>query len=460
MSAAVLWFRRDLRLGDNPALLAALERGGDDGVVPLFVLDPRVWEPSGDPRRRFLVGCLQALREATGGALLVRRGDPRDVVPAVVREAGAGSVHVARDVGPYGRRRDAAVREALAALAGDDGAGVPLVEDGTSYAVGPGRVVKSDGTPFQVFTPFSRAWRAHGVPGPAPTPGAVPWARLDGPDELPDAPPVDADLLEPGEDAARAAWRSFRDERLDHYADERDRPDLDSTSRMSAYLHLGCVHPRTLVAEAGARGGAGAEAYVRELCFRDFYADVLWHRPDSAREAYKPDLVDMEHDDGDVARERVRAWEQGRTGYPIIDAAMRQLLGQGWMHNRMRMLVASFYVKDLHQRWQPGARFFLQHLVDGDLASNNHGWQWVAGSGTDASPYFRVFNPVLQGRKFDPRGDYVRRWVPELRGVEGAAVHEPWALPGGVPDGYPERVVDHAAERQVALDRYQAVRGG
>jgi len=456
----VVWFRRDLRLGDNPALLAALERGGDDGVVPLFVLDPAVWEPSGAPRRRFLVGCLQALREATGGALLVRRGDPRVVVPAVARAAGAGSVHVARDVGPYGRRRDAAVREALAALPGEDDGGVALVEDGTSYVIGPGRVVKEDGTPFQVFTPFSRAWRAHGIPAPAPTPTAVPWVRLDGPDELPEAPPVAADLLEPGEDAARASWRTFRDERLDRYADERDRPDLDSTSRMSAYLHLGLVHPRTLVADAAERGGAGADAYVRELCFRDFYADVLWHRPDSAREAYRPDLVDMEHDTGEQARERVRAWEEGRTGYPIVDAAMRQLLGQGWMHNRMRMLVASFYVKDLHQRWQPGARFFLQHLVDGDLASNNHGWQWVAGSGTDASPYFRVFNPVLQGKKFDPHGDYVRRWVPELRGVAGAGVHEPWALPGGVPDGYPERVVDHAAERQVALDRYQAVRGG
>lgn len=461
MSApAVLWFRRDLRLADNPALLAARDRGGEGGVLPLFVLDPSVWDPAGGARRRFLVGCLEALRESTGGALVVRRGDPREVVPAVVREAGAGSVHVARDVGPYGRRRDDAVREALGRLPGAGGAdGVPLVEDGTAYAVGPGIVTKADGAPFQVFTPFSRAWRAHGVPDPAPTPRQVAWARLDGPDDLPAAPDVDADLPAPGEEAATAAWRAFRDERLDRYADERDRPDLDATSRLSAYLHLGCVHPRTLVREATARGGPGAEAYVRELCFRDFYADVLWHRPDSAREAYKPELAGMEHDDGEEARRRVRAWEQGRTGYPVVDAAMRQLLGQGWMHNRMRMLVASFYVKDLHQRWQGGARFFLRHLVDGDLASNNHGWQWVAGTGTDASPYFRVFNPVTQGRRFDPRGDYVRRWVPELRGVEGAAVHEPWALPGGLPDGYPERVVDHAEERKVALSRYEAVRG-
>ena len=449
---AVMWFRRDLRVGDNPALLAA--RGAGDGVVPLFVLDPRVWDAAGPPRRAFLVGCLEALREQTDGALLVRRGDPRDVVPAVVRETGAGSVHVARDTGPYGRRRDEAVRAALGA-AGD----VPLEEDGTAYAVGPGRVLKGDGSPFQVFTPFSKGWAQHGVPEPASRPRSVPWLAAGGADDLPAAPDVDHDLLPAGEEAALAAWRTFRDERLDGYAEERDRPDLDSTSRMSAYLHLGCVHPRTLVKEARARGGDGADAYVRELCFRDFYADVLWHRPDSAWDAYKPELADMEHDAGAEAERRVDAWREGRTGFPVVDAALRQLLAQGWMHNRMRMLTASFLVKDLHQRWQVGARHFLHHLVDGDLASNNHGWQWVAGTGTDASPYFRVFNPVTQGHKFDPHGDYVRRWVPELRGVEGAAVHEPWDLPGGLPEGYPRRVVDHKAERQVALDRYAAVRG-
>ncbi|MEJ5946207.1 deoxyribodipyrimidine photo-lyase [Pseudokineococcus basanitobsidens] len=452
---AVLWFRRDLRLGDNPALLAARERGGDDGVLPLFVLDPRVWDAAGAPRRHFLVGCLEALRDATDGALVVRRGDPVDVVPRLAREVGAASVHVARDTGPYGRRRDAAVREELGE--------VPLVEDGTPYAVGPGRVLKDDGSPFQVFTPFSRAWQAHGVPEPALTPRSLTWARADGADDLPDAPdvaPEDAgELPVPGEAGARAAWKAFRDERLERYADERDRPDLDSTSRMSPYLHLGLVHPRTLVHDARARGGEGADAYVRELCFRDFYADVLWHRPDSAWDLYKDDLAGMEHDDGAQARRRVQAWEEGRTGFPVVDAAMRQLLSQGWMHNRMRMLVASFYVKDLHQPWQGGARFFLRHLVDGDLSSNNHGWQWVAGTGTDASPYFRVFNPVTQGKKFDPDGDYVRRWVPELREVAGGRVHEPWDLPGGLPDGYPARVVDHADERKVALARYEAVRG-
>ncbi|MEJ5912869.1 cryptochrome/photolyase family protein [Pseudokineococcus sp. 1T1Z-3] len=452
MSTAVMWFRRDLRLADNPALLAARGRSGDDGVLPLFVLDPKVWDAAGAPRRRFLVGCLEALREATDGALVVRRGDPVDVVPALAREVGAASVHVARDTGPYGRQRDEKVRAAL----GDD---VDLVEDGTSYAVGPGLVTKDDGSPFKVFTPFSRAWGERGVPDPALDPRALTWARATGADDLPDAPDVEHELPEPGEDAAKAAWKAFRDGRLDRYGDERDRPDLDSTSRMSPYLHLGCIHPRTLVKEARDRGGNGADAFVRELCFRDFYADVLWHRPDSAWELYKDDLAGIEHDSGKQARRRVQAWEEGRTGFPVVDAAMRQLLGQGWMHNRMRMLVASFYVKDLHQPWQGGARFFLRHLVDGDLASNNHGWQWVAGTGTDASPYFRVFNPITQGRRFDPDGDYVRRWVPELRDVEGGGVHEPWDLPGGVPEGYPERVVDHAAERKVALERYESVRG-
>lgn len=455
MTTSVLWFRRDLRLSDNPALLAARD-AADDGVVPLFVVDPALWGPSGSPRQAFLVGCLHALAEATEGALVVRHGDPRAVVPQVAREVGAQEVHVARDVGPYGRRRDADVASSLPPDA-------RLVETGTAYAVAPGRLVTAEGGPYRVFTPFSRAWRAHGWRPPASPPRAVGW-RTAPSEALPDAPELPgaelpgAGLPEPGEAAARAAWQRFLAEDLDDYAEQRDRPDLDATSRMSAYLHLGCLHPRTLLADLRTREGSGREAYERELCFRDFYADVLWHRPDSAREYYRRELAGMAYDSGPRARALVQAWERGRTGFPIVDAAMRQMLAEGWMHNRMRMLVASFYVKDLHQEWQPGARYFLQHLVDGDLASNNHGWQWVAGTGTDAAPYYRVFNPVTQGQKFDPSGDYVRRWVPELRGIPGKAVHTPWDAPGGLPDGYPERVVDHAREREVALERYQAVR--
>jgi deoxyribodipyrimidine photo-lyase len=198
--------------------------------------------------------------------------------------------------------------------------------------------------------------------------------------------------------------------------------------------------------------------YTDELAWRDFYADVLWHNPASAREHLNAELAGIEYDRGDEAEEHVRAWEEGRTGFPIVDAGMRQLRGEAYVHNRVRMIVASFFIKDLHQPWQRGARYFMQHLVDGDLASNNHGWQWVAGTGTDASPYYRVFNPSTQGKKFDPDGDYVKRWVPELRDVPAKFVHEPWLSPDGLPAGYPEPVVDHAHERQVALDRYAAAR--
>jgi deoxyribodipyrimidine photo-lyase len=441
---SLLWFRRDLRLADHPALLAAR---GDGDVVPVFVLDPVLWGPAGAPRRAFLLDCLADLRERTGGALVLRTGNPAEAIPRLVRETGAGRVHVSADTGPYGRERDAAVEAAL----GD----VPLVRTGSPYAVTPGRVTKGDGTPYQVFTPYARAWREHGWRAPATTPRAVPWVAGVRSDDLPERPDLGDTVVPPaGEQAARAAWRRFRDERLTDYADARDRPDTDGTSRLSVYLKYGCIHPRTLLADLTGRGEP-VRRYTDELAWREFYADVLWHRPETAREYYRPELARMSYDeDADL----LAAWQAGRTGYPIVDAGMRQLLGEAWMHNRVRMITASFLVKDLHQEWQVGARHFLQHLVDGDLASNNHGWQWVAGTGTDASPYYRVFNPVTQGKKFDPDGGYVRHWLPELRDVDTRFVHEPWTAPGGVPAGYPEPVVDHAHERQVALDRYQRAR--
>ncbi|MGY1841183.1 MULTISPECIES: cryptochrome/photolyase family protein [unclassified Modestobacter] len=455
MPTALLWFRRDLRLGDHPALLAALDAAGPDGdVLPVFVFDDRLYGPAGDPRRRFLLDCLADLDGQTGGALVLRAGDPAQVLPALAAEVGAGSVHVTADAGPYGRRRDAAVERALGEL--------PLVRTGSPYAVAPGRVVKRDGTPFRVFTPFARAWREHGWHSPATRPDDVRWTRGVRSDEPPTAPGLDGVALPPaGEAAATAAWHRFRDERLLGYAEGRNTPGTNGTSRLSAYLKYGCIHPRTLLADlAAGPDSESARSYANELAWRDFYADVLWHRPGSAREYLRPELQAMGYDSGPDAEELVRAWQTGRTGFPIVDAGMRQLLGEAYVHNRVRMIVASFLVKDLHQEWTLGARWFMQHLVDGDLASNQHGWQWVAGTGTDASPYYRVFNPITQGKKFDPDGTYVKRWVPELRELEPKHVHEPWTAPGGVPAGYPEPVVDHAHERQVALDRYtRATRG-
>ncbi len=454
MPTSVLWFRRDLRLGDHPALLAAVEAAGGDGdVLPVFVVDPRLWEPAGAPRRQFLRDCLSALQRSVDGALVLRSGDPAVVLPSLVRESGADSVHVSADAGPYGRRRDAAVDEAL----GD----VPLLRTGSPYAVTPGRVTKQDGEPFRVFSPFARAWRAHGWRGPAPRPEVVRWLRGVPSDGLPPDQGLDGVRLPAaGEAAAVNAWERFRDSLLPGYPDTRNLPATDGTSRLSAYLKYGCLHPRTLLADLAADGEVteAVRRFTDELAWREFYADVVWHRPESAREPLDARTGAIEYDTGPEADARFTAWAQGRTGYPIVDAGMRQLLGEAYVHNRVRMIVASFLVKDLHLDWRRGARHFLQHLVDGDLASNNHGWQWVAGTGTDASPYYRVFNPTRQGRQFDPDGDYVRRWVPELRDVPAAHVHEPWLAPGGIPEGYPEPIVEHAAERQVALARYERAR--
>jgi deoxyribodipyrimidine photo-lyase len=448
---SLLWFRRDLRLTDHPALLAACEAAGPGGaVLPLFVLDPRLWEPAGAPRRRFLLDCLADLGPQVGGALVLRTGDPARVVPQVAREVGAAGVHVSADAGPYGRQRDAAVERAL----GD----VPLVRTGSPYAVTPGRVTTAEGTPFRVFSPFARAWRTHGWRAPAPRPESVPWAGGIRSDEPPAVSPAGVRLPPAGETAALAAWHRFLDEGLGDYRDTRNTPGTDGTSRLSAHLKYGCLHPRTLLADLAGREGESAAAYANELAWREFYADVLWHRPETHREAFDQRMATMTYDTGPDADARFAAWAEGRTGYPIVDAGMRQLRGEAWVHNRVRMIVASFLVKDLHVDWWRGARHFMAHLVDGDLASNNHGWQWVAGTGTDASPYYRVFNPVRQGKQFDPDGSYVRRWVPELRDVPTRYVHEPWLGPDGVPEGYPLPVVDHAEERRVALDRYERVR--
>jgi deoxyribodipyrimidine photo-lyase len=445
VATSVLWFRRDLRLRDNPALLAARDAGD---VLPLFVLDDALRRPSGAPRLAYLYRSLRALDEALGGRLVVLRGKPENVLPRVARDVSATSVHVAADFGPYGRDRDARVEQAL----GD----VELVRTGSPYAVAPGRVRKDDGTPFRVYTPFFRAWQAHGWRAPAG--GARPtWVAYDG-TGVPNDPPLPAGLTLPdaGERAALDRWESFRDGPLTGYAGARNRPDKPATSRLSVHLKYGEVHPRTLLADLSGRTGQGAETFRKELAWREFYADVLWQQPESARECLNKGFADMEVDE---APDRFAAWAEGRTGYPIVDAGMRQLLAEAWVHNRVRMIVASFLVKDLHLDWTLGAREFLRHLVDGDLASNNHGWQWVAGCGTDAAPFYRVFNPITQGRKFDPSGDYVRKYVPELADVPGGAVHEPWDLPDGLPAGYPERIVDHAAERLEALARYEHIRG-
>jgi deoxyribodipyrimidine photo-lyase len=284
-----------------------------------------------------------------------------------------------------------------------------------------------------------------------------------------------SELPPAGEAAALRRWAEFAEERLTDYAESRDRPDLDRTSRLSVHLKFGEIHPRTLLADLtrpdlrqpdlhSARTdphqklSKSHEVFRKELAWREFYADVLHHSPGSAREYMRTEFAAMPYDDGPNADARLTAWQYGQTGYPIVDAGMRQLLREGWMHNRVRMIVASFLVKDLHLEWQRGARWFMQRLVDGDLASNSHGWQWTAGCGTDAAPFFRIFNPITQGKRFDPDGRYVRRYIAELSHVTGSAVHEPWTIEDGYEHEYPRPIVDHAEERSESLARYELIR--
>jgi deoxyribodipyrimidine photo-lyase len=434
--------------------------------MPLFVADPALLGPAGPNRRRFLAAALAALNAELGGALVVRSGDPTHVVPAAAAEAGATVVVATADFGPHGAARDGAVGRALSAC------GRRLTTVDSNYAVAPGRLRSGAGTPFKVFTAYRRAWEATGWPGPSPAP-AVLYRRLDGDEDgldpesrlaapgshgLPDwweGLPLGGarELPDAGPGAAWDRLERFVSGPLTNYDRDRDLPAVAGTSGLSPYLRFGCLHPRSALALLGPH--PGAERFRTELAWREFYADVLWHRPNSARVPLLASAAGLRWDTGERARERFTAWATGTTGYPLVDAGMRQLLSQGWMHNRVRMVTASFLVKDLHIDWRLGARWFMWHLVDGDLASNQHGWQWVAGTGTDAAPFHRVLNPWRQQGRFDPAGAFVRRYVNELATVglvndgPGSDLH---------PSGYPEPVVDHATERNEALARFAEAR--
>jgi deoxyribodipyrimidine photo-lyase len=450
-----MWFRRDLRLMDNPALLAAIadaRAAGDGRVVPLFVLDPTLWEGAGLVRQHRLLASLRALGGTVGRNLLIRHGNPRTVVPEIAQAAGASQVHVSADYTPMGIRRDEEVEASLAK------AGIELIRTGSPYAVAPGRVRKSDGTPYRVYTPFYRAWATHGWRAPAADPPSdVDWWMPVECQGFPDVEPLPNGLtLVGGEEAAWSGWERFRQNGLAAYPEARDRPDIAGTSHLGDALKFGEIHPRSLLAELT----DADDVFRKELCWREFYADVLFHNPHSVYQSLDRRFDSaMRWTEGKDVERYLNAWRTGNTGFPIVDAGMRQLLQEGWMHNRVRMITASFLVKDLHVQWQHGATHFMQHLRDGDTASNVHGWQWTAGCGTDAAPFFRIFNPISQGIKFDPHGDYVRRYVPELAHLSGKSVHEPWLAADGYAHGYVAPIVDHGTERQIALADYSAIKG-
>jgi deoxyribodipyrimidine photo-lyase len=457
-STAIVWFRRDLRISDHPALLRAVEENRQ--VVPVFVLDDALLEgrwPSPN-RTWFMVRSLRALAATLaerGAPLTLLRGRPATVLPQFGAEIGAKSIYVSRDYAPYGRRRDAAVARAATSL------GISFTEEAGVLVHEPELVTSTSGRYFAVFSPFRRAWEAaptrSSVPrpvrinaGPVPSTGSdAIWRQLDALRPTADEALVPA----PGEDAARARLAAWgRSAALIDYDSGRDRLDRDGTSRLSQDLRWGLLSPvQVLEAVRGSDGrddDAGRRRFRSEICWRDFYAHLMWHQPRLARESYRVALEDVawEHD-----AEVIDAWREGRTGYPVVDAAMRQLAAMGWMHNRARMITASFLTKHLGVDWRVGEAHFMHHLLDGDVPSNNGGWQWAASTGTDPQPYFRIFNPTLQGQRHDPEGRYVRRWLPELAArpdLPGDAVHTPGA---GLPP-----IVDHAEARLRALRAYEA----
>jgi len=444
MSVAVVLFTSDLRVHDQPALHAAL-RGADE-VVPLFVADSGVRAVGFDApnRRAFLADCLTSLdaglRER-GGRLVLRTGEVVEEVCRVVRETGAQQVHLAAGVSGYATGREERLRAALT------GSGCALVvHDAVVTALPPGQVTPSGSDHFAVFTPYFRRWSETGIRAVVATPQALRVPETGG-DPLPDRGDVEGvspGLAAGGEHIGRRLLSSWLARGIGSYEDRHDDLAGDATSRLSPYLHFGCLSPVEVVRGARRSPGPGPLAFVRQLAWRDFHHQVLAARPASSWSDYRP-RGDRWRDDP----EEIAAWREGRTGYPVVDAAMRQLLHEGWMHNRGRLLVASFLTKTLYADWRIGARHFLDLLVDGDIANNQLNWQWVAGTGTDTRPN-RVLNPLLQAKRFDPQGDYVRRWVPELAGVEGPAVHQPWRLARldrARCGAYPDPIVDLAEGR-------------
>ncbi len=468
MSTIIHWFRRDLRVADNTALAAAARNA--DRVVPVFVLDDHYGnDPGIGPARfRFLRESLEELAgtlTAAGGRLILRPGPAARALPELAAETGATAVYANAEIGPYPEARDSAAAGALRGIQTE----LRLFPD--ALLVEPDALLSGAGEPYTVYSPFARRWDATEKLAPAPAPGrletpalrSVPMARVRSWRDL------SPDPLAPrgGESEALRLLSRFCDRPLSSYGIERNRPGREGTSRLSPHLHFGTISPRTVRARVLESAGSARDSavFLRELAWRDFYHHVLFHFPRVATESFRPQFDALAWR---TSTDTLDAWRRGETGYPLVDAAMRQLASTHWMHNRARMVVASFLTKDLHIHWREGQALFEKELADADLASNNGGWQWAAGSGTDAAPYFRIFNPVLQSKKFDPDGAYIRRYVPALAKVPDEKLHEPWTMTGDeqkesgcrIGRDYPEPIVDHAVERRVALGMMEDIARG
>jgi len=468
MNPVIFWFRRNLRLHDNAALCAAAETGRP--VVAVYISDAL---DSGGASRWWLHHSLSSLDAALqdhGAGLVIRSGKPEELLPDLIEATGAGALYYSRRYEPRARAQEDALESAL-----DGRCELHGFDD--SVIRHPDSVMTQSGTPYKVFTPFWKSASGCGEPDrPAPKPdefktttAGLDAGKINGLELLPTGPDWAGGLRDtwtPGEEGAFERLDATCEIAAD-YDDDRDRPDIDGTSRLSPHLHFGEVSPRQvwhdIRSATSANGRKGADALLRQLFWRDFSAYLLYHFPRLPEEPLRKEFREFPWTDD---AEGLRAWQRGRTGFPIVDAGMRQLWETGWMHNRVRMIVASFLVKDLLVPWQAGADWFLDTLVDADLANNSASWQWVAGCGTDAAPYFRIFNPVLQGKKFDPMGDYVRRWVPELERLPAKLIQEPWKADRDeqksanviIGEDYPEPIVNHGDARDLALEAYRAIR--
>jgi deoxyribodipyrimidine photo-lyase len=449
----IFWFRKDLRLQDNEALnLAAnlASRDLDNSVYPVYFL-PTDYKEYSPLRQHSIFESFSALAADLSGKIAASDAEPAATLAQLAKTHSVESVIATKSFDEKGIRQQNAVGLALSE------AGIKLELVGSNYAVLPGTVRKDDGSNLRVYTPFYKRWLSElTTPAFVLDSQKVHWAKLSlGFEFTPPSVPSPF-RVKAGEAFAKRTFERFSKNALAEYAQDRNRMDLSGTSKLSHALAHGEIHPRTLLAQLG--DSEGEEVFKKEIAWREFYADVLFHNPTTETEYYEPRFKNMRYSDPVADSMLLDAWKLGQTGYPVIDAAMRQLVTTGWMHNRARMVVASFLVKDLHFEWRIGAGYFEQHLTDFDPASNSHGWQWTAGCGTDASPYYRVFNPILQGAKFDPNGDYVRKFIPELQHIPGSQVHEPWLLIDGLAHGYPPPIVNHSTERDEALARLAEIK--
>lgn len=456
--SSIFWFRKDLRLQDNEALTSAVlaaHQSSNNTVYCVFGFNSQSFEKLEGIRQHSLSESIKDLANSLGGKLNLLAANTNDELAAnlvsACSETGSLEVFAMQSFDPEGIEQQQTVARVLAAN------GLTLALVGSAYAVKPGSVQKPDGLNYRVYTPFYKSWNqlAQVNPIELPKDKAV-WGSLKD-QSLSINPSKESPIkVIAGEAFALRTFDRFRKRALDEYDEKRNRADLSGTSHLSHALAHGEIHPRTLLSVLG--DSNAHEVFRKEIAWREFYADVLHHYPHTVNDYYEPKFKQLKYDTGAEAEKKFAAWCKGETGFPMVDAGMRQLLTEGWMHNRVRMIVASFLVKDLHLEWTWGAAHFEAHLSDFDPASNSHGWQWTAGCGTDASPYYRIFNPILQGLKFDPNGDYVRKYIPELRHLTDSSAHEPWEVFDGYANGYPAPIVDHSEERNEALARLEEIK--